>query len=354
MTKSYLPVTLGGFEPAAREILDPGVYDYIAGGAADECTLADNEGAWRRIPIVPRVLSGGGSVDMSATVLGRAIPHPILVAPMGNQRIASPEGESDMARAAAATGSILCLSTFSTVGAPAVACAAPECRRWFQVYVFTDRGVTHALVAEALACGYDALVVTVDSPAYGMRDRDTRSGYVVGIPVPAIASAGALAALKPEDAAGFIDPQLSWADIADLASRYRVPVLVKGVLSADDATRALAEGARGVVVSNHGGRQLDGTPATATVLASITDAVAGGGDVLVDGGIRRGTDVLRAVALGANGVMVGRPLYWGLAVGGAAGAQRVLELLLAEFANALRLSGAMTTRSLHRGYLGTP
>ncbi|GAC1341317.1 MAG: alpha-hydroxy acid oxidase [Candidatus Dormibacteria bacterium] len=349
-----LPVTLAEFEPAAREALPAEVYDYIAGGAGEERTLAANVDAWRRIPIVPHVLSGRQGPDLSVTVVGRSAPHPLIVAPMAYQRIASEYGEIDMAQAAAATESILCLSTLATVAAPAVAGAVSGGRRWFQVYVFSDRGLTHELIAQALACGYDALVVTVDLPTYGMRDRDTRSGFAVDAVVPSLVAAGRSGELEPEAAARVVDAQLSWADIAGLASRYDVPVLVKGVLSAGDATRALAEGAAGVVVSNHGGRQLDGTPATARVLAGIADAVAGEGDVLVDGGIRRGTDVLRALALGANAVMVGRPLFWGLAVGGAAGAQRVLELLLEEFANALCLSGAMAARSLDRGFLGPP
>jgi isopentenyl diphosphate isomerase/L-lactate dehydrogenase-like FMN-dependent dehydrogenase len=217
--------------------------------------------------------------------------------------------------------------------------------------VFTDRGVTHRLIDDALAAGYTALVVTVDFPVSGIRARDLRSGFTVSDAVPSVAAAGLPGAFVPHATQQLVDPGLAWSDIAAMASRYRVPVLVKGVLAPDDARRAVAEGAAGVVVSNHGGRQLDGAVATATVLADVVDAVAGTGDVLVDGGIRRGADILRALALGASAVMVGRPLYWGLAVGGAIGVERVIELLLEEFANALILSGAHSARALHPGLL---
>jgi 4-hydroxymandelate oxidase len=348
------PWNLSDFESAARELLEPGVYDWIAGGATDESTLAENVAAWRRISIVPKVLCGGPAIDTSTTVLGWSVPHPLIIAPMAYQRVATPEGEIAMARAAAATETTLCLSTFSTVAAADVIAAVPAGRRWFQVYVFADRGVTNHVIEAALIAGCEALVVTVDSPLSGIRERDLRSGFVVRDVVPTVHATGVPGAFEPKDAAELIDPQLNWADIADLASRYSAPVLVKGVLAADDAARALAEGAAGVVVSNHGGRQLDGTPATATVLPGIADALAGRGEVIVDGGIRRGTDVLRALALGATAVMVGRPLFWGLAAGGAAGAQRVLELLLEEFRNSLALSGAGAARSLHRSFLGPP
>lgn len=346
-----LPPTLAGYQAAAQAVLDRGADGYINGGAADEWTLAENLASWQRISIVPRVLAGGPPVDTATTVLGSPLPHPIIVAPMAYQCIATPEGEIATARAAAATSTILTLSTLSNVAAPAVAAAVAEVRRWFQVYVFTDRGVTHHLIEEALMAGYEALVVTVDFPAVGVRDRDDRTGFVVDTAVPAMSAAGLGGDPQPKDASCIVDPRLSWDDIASLASRYGVPLLVKGILAWEDGERAVAEGAAGIIVSNHGGRQLDGSAGTATVLAEIVDAVAGRASVLVDGGIRRGVDVFRAIALGADAVMVGRPVYWGLAVGGAAGAQHVLELLIEEFRNSLILSGANSATALNRGFL---
>jgi 4-hydroxymandelate oxidase len=349
--KPMLPKTLPEFAIAAGTTLDPGAFDYISGGATDEVTLAENIAAWRRLTIVPRVLTGASEPDTGVRVLGKVQPHPLIAAPMAYQGIATPEGEIGMARAAAATATIMCLSTLSNVSAPDVVAAVPDGRNWYQVYVFTDRAITDNLIDQALAAGYEALVVTVDFPVSGIRERDLRSGFNVTSAVPSLADTGIESGFEPHQAQHATHAQLSWKDIDVIAGRYPVPVLVKGILTADDALLAFAHGAAGIVVSNHGGRQLDGTPATATVLAEIVDAVAGHGDVLVDGGIRRGTDVLRALALGANAVMIGRPLYWGLAVGGAAAAQRVLELFLEELRNALILSGAGSAQSLHRGFL---
>jgi 4-hydroxymandelate oxidase len=330
--KPSLPRTLPEFPIAAGVALDPGAYDYISGGATDEWTLAENVAAWRRLTIVPRMLAGTGEPDTSVTVLGRVRPHPLVAAPMAYQRIATADGEIAMARAAAATSTIFCISTLSHVSAPDVVAAVPDARTWYQVYVFADRAITDSLIEAALATGYEALVVTID--------------------VPSLAETGVESGFEPHRAQHATHAQLTWKDIGDIAARGQVPVLVKGILTADDASQAFAQGAAGIVVSNHGGRQLDGTPGTATVLPGIVDAVAGRGDVLVDGGIRRGADVLRALALGANAVMIGRPLYWGLAVGGADGAQRVLELFLEELRNALILSGASSARSLDRGFIG--
>ncbi len=351
MSTSRLPSTLPDFEAAAGAAIDAGAFGYLNGGATDEWTLSANVAAWRRLPIVPRVLTCTGQADTAVAVLGEPMPHPIIAAPMAYQRIATPDGEIAMARAAAQTSTTVCVSTLSTVSATEIAEAVPEARRWFQAYVFTDRGLTHSLIESAVASGYSALVVTVDLPVSGLRERDIRSGYRVNHAVPAVAAAGTEGSFEPHRVEHLIDAHLTWTDIGDFASRYPVPVLVKGIMSADDALLAFEHGAAGVVVSNHGGRQLDGVAATAAVLGGIVDAVDGRGDVLVDGGIRRGTDILRALALGANAVLVGRPLFWGLAVGGASGAQRVLELFLEEFSNALILSGANSARSLGRDFL---
>ena len=347
-----LPATLPEFEAAARAALDAGAFGYISGGATDEWTLAENVAAWRRLALLPRVLTGTGpGVDTSVMVLGAALPHPVIAAPMAYQGIAAADGEVALARAAAATATTLCLSTLSTVSARDLAIAVPDARRWFQVYVFTDRGVTDHLIESAIAFGYEALVITVDFPISGLRERDVRTGFVVSQPVPSLTPAGLDRGFEPHLTERVVDPRLTWDDLAGIVARHRVPVLVKGILRAGDALLAVDHGAAGVVVSNHGGRQLDGTPATATVLGGIVDAVGDRGDVLVDGGIRRGADVVRALALGARAVMVGRPLYWGLAAGGAAGARRVLELLVAETASALTLLGVPSARQLTRDVL---
>ena len=348
---SGLPAVLADFEAAARDALDPGAYGYVAGGATDEVTLADNVAAWQRIRLLPRVLRGVDAVDTSVSLLGTTLPHPVIAAPMAYQRILTPDGEVAMARAAAATGTIACQSTLSTVPPADVAAAVPGGRRWYQVYVFRDRGLTDALIAAALAVGCEALVVTVDFPVSGLRERDARSGFRVAAEVPAVAAAGTAGAFQPHQTGAIFDPSLTWADVAALAARHRVPLLVKGVLRADDAVRALDSGAAGVVVSNHGGRQLDGSLATADALPGVVEAVAGRAPVVVDGGIRRGADVLRALALGAAAVMVGRPLAWGLAVGGAAGAERVLELLIDELRSALILCGTASAAHLDAGLL---
>ena len=344
------PPTLADYATAAAERLDPGALAYFAGGAGDECTLADNEAAWRRRRIVPRMLVGVGTRDPGVTVLGRHRPHPLIVAPMAFHRLADPEGELATARGAAATGTAICLSTLGTTTPAAMAEAVPESERWFQLYVFNDRGVSRALVEQAVEHGYEALVVTVDLPVFGTRDRERRSGHHAAS-ADAVASAraaGATGAMTPADFAELVDPELTWADIATFAEQSPLPVLVKGILHPDDARLAAEHGAAGVIVSNHGGRQLDGAPATADVLAPIADAVSDRLDVLVDGGIRRGTDVLRALALGARAVLVGRPVLWGLAVGGARGVEHVLSLLLEEFDTALALAGAPVASAVTR------
>jgi 4-hydroxymandelate oxidase len=287
------------------------------------------------------MLVGVASRDPSVTVLGRTRPHPVLIAPMAFQRLAHSEGEVATARAASATGTTMCLSTLGTTSAPALAEAVPDAPRWFQLYVFKDRGVSRDLMAQAVEHGYEALVVTVDLPLLGFRERELRTG-VHAATADAVASAvaaGAKGVMTPLDFAALVDPDLNWGDIERFASESPLPVVVKGVLTPADASTAAERGARGVVVSNHGGRQLDTVLAGADALPAIVDAVGDAVDVLVDGGIRRGTDVLKALALGARAVLVGRPILWGLAVDGADGVERVLRTLLAEFDLALALGG---------------
>jgi isopentenyl diphosphate isomerase/L-lactate dehydrogenase-like FMN-dependent dehydrogenase len=272
---------------------------------------------------------------------------------MAFQRIAHPDGEIGMARAAAATGTVMCLSTLATTSAPELAEAVPAAPRWFQLYVFRDRGVSRELMARAVDNGYEALVVTVDLPVMGVRERDLRSGHQMA-PAELVASAsaaGASGSLTPKQFAALIDPDLSWDDIERFAADSPLPVILKGVLTPEDAVLAADHGARGIVVSNHGGRQLDTVLSGADALPPIVDAAGDRLEVLVDGGIRRGTDVLKALALGARAVMVGRPALWGLALGGDEGARRVIEILLAEFDSTLALSGARDAREIDRGFV---
>ncbi len=333
-------ITLADLEREAAEVLAPGPLGYYAGGAGDEITLRDNLAAWRRVSIMPRMLTGVGVRDPAVTVLGRRRAHPLIVAPMAFQRLAHAEGEEGMTRGAAAAEATMCLSTLNTSGVAEVAQAAPQDNRWFQLYVFRDRGVTRELVSQVAAHGYEALVVTVDLPVMGVRERDMRSGVSTDVQAVAAASATrASGAMTPAQFAGLIDPDLRWSDIEALVADSALPVIVKGILAPEDAVLAAEHGASGVVVSNHGGRQLDTVPATADVLPEIVDALAGRLDVLVDGGIRRGTDVLKALALGASAVMVGRPLLWGLALEGADGVTRALRIVLAELDTALALCG---------------
>ena len=257
-----------------------------------------------------------------------------------------------MAAAAAATGAIICIPTLANIGPEALAGAVPEASRWFQLYVFRDRGVSRELVERAADSGYEALVVTVDLPVFGVRERDLRSGVSARAELMDVAAAaGASGAMTQAQFAELIDPDLRWSDIERFAAESRLPVVVKGVLRPQDARLAAQHGARAVVVSNHGGRQLDTVLSGADALEPIVDAVGDELDVLVDGGIRRGTDVLKALALGARAVMVGRPLMWGLALAGADGAQRVLEILLAELDNALALAGARGPADLDRSFV---
>jgi isopentenyl diphosphate isomerase/L-lactate dehydrogenase-like FMN-dependent dehydrogenase len=345
-----LPLVLADFEPRARELLAPGTLAYYASGAGAQITLRENVEAWERLRFAPRMLVGVAERDLSTTVLGRTLPHPLVTAPMAYMQLAHDDGELGLARAAAATGTTFTLATLATTSQADVAAAAGDGPRWFQLYVFRDRGVTRALVDGAVEHGFQALVVTVDLPVIGLREPDVALGETLPpeLAVPAVEAAGGSARTVAETTA-LVDPALTWSDIEDLAGP--LPVIVKGVLRPDDARLAIEHGAAGIVVSNHGGRQLDTTLPTAEALPPIVDEVAGEVDVLVDGGIRRSTDVVKAIALGARAVMVGRPLMWGLAVGGEAGARRVLELLLEDLDRSLALVGAPELTELGRDFL---
>jgi isopentenyl diphosphate isomerase/L-lactate dehydrogenase-like FMN-dependent dehydrogenase len=348
------PINIADFECLAEQKLDPGVAGYFFGGAGDELTLGENVAAWGRWRLRPRVLAGLSEWGTRAEVLGGEVSMPVLVAPVAYQGLVDPEGEAAMARAAAAAGTVMCLSTCATTRPGPVAAAAPDGRRWFQLYCFKDEDLTKALVDEAVEAGFEAIVVTVDAPRSGNRERDLRTGFKIPeeLGVPSVEAAlGSSRAITIEETFGLMEPALSWSDFEELVADCRVPVLVKGVQTGEDAVLAVEHGAAGVVVSNHGARQLDRCLATADVLPEAVDAVAGRVPVLVDGGIRRGVDVAIALALGADAVLVGRPALWGLAAGGEQGARRVLELLRHELELTLALCGCASPAELTRAHV---
>ncbi|MCG3135633.1 MAG: 4-hydroxymandelate oxidase [Planctomycetes bacterium] len=347
-------LNLPDIERAAHEALPPMVGDYYRGGAMDEATLRANRDAFARAALRPRVLVDVSRRDLSTTVLGRRTAMPILLAPTAFHRLAHPDGELATARAARAAGVVQILSTLSTTPVEDV-CRANPGGTWFQLYVYRDREATRALVGRAADAGCAALVVTVDAPLLGRRERDIRGGFhlpsgivaanVTGAPrdMPRVAGDSALAAWFQSQ----IDPSLSWKDLSALRAMTSLPILLKGVLRGDDARRAADAGVDGIIVSNHGGRQMDGAVASLDALPEVV-AAAGTATVLFDGGVRRGADVLRALALGARGVLVGRPQLHGLAVGGEAGVARVLEILRFELDHAMALCGCPDIASITR------
>jgi isopentenyl diphosphate isomerase/L-lactate dehydrogenase-like FMN-dependent dehydrogenase len=340
------------FEAAARARLDPGAYDYIAGGAGDEHTLRKNRIAFARWELRPRVLVDISSVSTATTVLGTEVALPVLVAPTAFQRLADPEGERATARAAAAAGTIMTLSTLSSVTPAELAAAAPGAPQWFQLYWSRDRGFTQELVESAAEASFSALVLTVDLPVAGRRERDLRASFALPDDVllpnlpQALRSTDFHRALHE-----VVDDTLTWRDLEWLHSISSLPLVVKGVLTAEDALLAAEHGAAAVVVSNHGGRQLDGVPPTLDVLPEVVEAVGERVEVLLDGGIRRGIDVLKALALGARATLSGRAVLWGLGAGGERGATSVLGLLRSEVELGLKLLGCASPADVTRNHV---
>ena len=308
---------------AGEARLERGPRDYFAGGAGDEITLRENVEAWGTYRLRPRVLN-----DV--------------------------KGEAAMAAGAAAAGTVMCLSTLSTTRPAEVSAAAPGGRHWFQLYAFEDEAVTRALMDEAVDAGFEAILLTADAPPGGNRERDRRNRFTLPkeLGTPSLTAAtGGDRELSIEDTFALMNHGLTWDDLADLASECRLPVFVKGILTPEDAELAIDHGAAGVVVSNHGGRQLDRSLATAEALPEIADTVDGRGAVLVDGGIRRGIDAATALALGADAVLVGRPALWGLAAAGSDGVARVLTLLREELELAVALCGCTVPAQLTRSHV---
>ena len=350
-------LNLSDFSAAAQASLDANAWAYLAGGAADELTLQRNTQAWQQLSLAPRVLRPLAGGHTRASLLGRALAHPILLAPVAHQRLFHADAERGTALAAAVPGAGLVLSAqASTLLEDVAALVLPEPTRgplWFQFTWQADRGWLRALLQRAEAAGFEALVLTVDAPTHGARDRERRAGFHLPPGVSAVNLAGAPAAVLPPSGGqgsalfdGLLHQAATWDDIAWLLQAARLPLLLKGVLHPDDALQAAALGVAGLIVSNHGGRTLDTAPATALTLPRIAQALAArpgpAPALLVDGGIRRGTDVLKALALGAQAVLVGRPAVQGLAVAGALGVAQVIRLLRDELEIAMALTGCRT------------
>jgi isopentenyl diphosphate isomerase/L-lactate dehydrogenase-like FMN-dependent dehydrogenase len=344
------PLNLVELEARAAELLEPTAYDYFRSGAGDELTLARNRAAFAELQLLPHVLRDVAEISLETEVLGTRASLPVVVAPTAFHGLAHDEAELASARGAAAADAVFCLSTLSNTTLEAIAEAAKG-PRWFQLYVFKDRGLTRELVSRAEAAGFGAIVLTVDAPVLGRRERDVRNGFALPDHL-SIACVGD-AIVAPDDDSGLaayfasqLDPSLTWSDLQWLVDSSGLPVLVKGVHRADDAERAVECGAAGVIVSNHGARQLDTVPATIEMLPAVAGAVGEDAAVLLDGGVRRGTDVVKALCLGADAVLIGRPIIWGLALDGEAGVRRAINMLRIELREALALCGCSSLDEL--------
>jgi 4-hydroxymandelate oxidase len=335
-------VNLRDFEAAARTCLDPVYYDYFASGAQDETTVAANEAAFRSRTLIPRVLRGCPPPRLETSVLGQTAAMPVLIAPTAFHRLACPDAEVATGRAAAAADVIMIAAMLSTVTIEEI--AATGAKLWFQLYIQPDLAFTESLVRRAETAGCRALVVTVDSPTLGRNERGDRNNFHDLPPGVYCANMGAAGHVRQV----VLSPAISWRHVDWLRETTSLPILLKGVLHPADAELAVEHGVDGLIVSNHGGRQLDATPASLDRLAPIAETVGGRIPLLLDGGVRRGTDVAKAMALGALAVAIGRPVLWGLAVAGEAGVRRVLELLRVELANALTLLGVGAPAELTR------
>jgi 4-hydroxymandelate oxidase len=347
-------INLFDYEQAAQEKIQESFFGYYAGGAGDEITLRENRSVFDSIKLRPRVLTDVSRRCLDTTILGQPTTMPIIIAPTAMAKLAHPDGEVAIARAAEHAGIIQCLSTLSNSSVEEVATAGAT--NWFQLYVYKDRGITTHLVERAAAAGYQAIVLTVDLPVLGVRENIMRTG----LQLPEGLSLKNFDKIQETDAADIatyiqsqIDSSLTWDDLKWLVSSTTLPVLVKGILRGDDAKRAIDCGAVAVIVSNHGGRQLDTAVAGIDALPEVVDAVGTQTEVIVDGGIRRGTDVVKAIALGARAVLVGRPVLWGLAVDGQSGVESILAILKNELDTAMALCGCSSVDEIESDLIAT-
>lgn len=333
------------YESLARQVMTENAWAYVSGGAADELTVRWNRAAFERLHLAPRILADFTNASTSVSLFGRTVAYPILLAPTAFQRLSHPDGEFAMVEGAGAMGAIAVVSTNATVSLEDLAARATA-PLWFQLYVQADRDGTRQLIARAERAGYEALVVTADAPINGVRDREVRAGFHLPDGLDSVnlremrRTAGRVPSFVESPLfSGALDGVATWRDIEWVRSLTRLPILLKGIMTPDDAARGVAAGVDGLIVSNHGGRTLDTLPATIDVLPAVRARVGAGVPVLVDGGIRRGTDVLKALALGASAVLVGRPYVYALAVAGAPGVAHVLQMLRAELEAAMVLTG---------------
>ncbi len=327
------PINVRDYEALAREVMHPAAWAYLSAGSDDETAHRENSAAFGRMRLLPRMLRGVDSADLRTKVLGTPVEAPILVAPMGVHRLANAEGECATVRAVGSVGSLMAVSTVSSQSLEEISASAQR-PLWFQLYVYRSRPFAERLVLRAERAGYRALVLTVDSPRWGRKERFLRVEQTLPPEMERVS-------LDEEDLPEeeFEPAALSWEDVTWIRSLTGLPLVLKGILHPEDAVLAVEHGVAGIVVSNHGGRQLDGTLASVEALPAVVEAVGGRAEVYLDGGIRCGTDVLKALALGARAVFVGRPVLWGLAVNGEAGARHVLEMLRDELEGAMVLAG---------------
>ncbi|HZS61534.1 MAG TPA: alpha-hydroxy acid oxidase [Gemmatimonadaceae bacterium] len=337
-------VCLTELEPLAKKVMTPMAFEYVSGGAGDERTLAWNTEAFARLRLRPRVLTDVSALDTRVTLFGDALPLPLLLAPAAYHRLFHPDGELATARGAANVGVPYCVSTCTTTPLEEIASAAPGGVRWLQIYITADRGRTRDLLQAAEATGVRALCLTVDTPVAGTRNREQRTGF--NLPPTCVTPYLRHAASAESPGTPFV--AITWRDVEWLRAQTRLPVLLKGILTGDDAARGVENGAAGIVVSNHGARNLDTVPASIDALPEVAAAVGGRVPVLLDGGIRRGTDIVKAIALGAAAVMIGRPYLYGLALGGTEGVEQVVRILRAELESALSLLGRPSVANVDR------
>jgi len=369
----FQPINLFEYEKLAKDHLSQMTLDYYSSGAWDEITLQDNRAAFERVKLRPRILVDVSDVydglrlrNLTTSILGQPLQLPLLIAPMAFQCLAHPDGEVATALAAASAGVGMVLSTMATKSIEEVATACdkfPDSLRWFQLYIHKDRGLTRALVEKAYKAGYKALCLTVDAPVLGQRERDRRNEFTLppDLHLANLATISGLNIPHEKGKSGLftyfaqqLNPAVTWHDLEWLQSLSPLPLVIKGILRGDDAVRAVEYGAKAIVVSNHGGRQLDGAIASLDALAEIVAAVDGKVEVVLDGGIRRGTDILKALALGAKAVLIGRPILWGLAVAGQVGVSHVISLLQDELNLAMALSGCAKLQDIDPSLLRLP